>query len=241
MPVFRSIRAVTFDVGGTLLAPHPSVGTLYARASAAFSTSSISSDLLDARFRDAWSGAQPFLHCRENWEKLVDEVFAGLLEHPPSRTFFPDLYTEFGRASAWRLFEDVLPTLDALAAEGFDLGIISNWDDRLRPLLRELRVDRYFNCVVISCETGFAKPSPVVFEEALRQLGHPAAAVLHIGDSLHEDFGGATGAGLPALHLRRDATSQEHQIQSLDDLVPRVLDPPVRAHARPVKFLSSED
>ena len=37
-----------------------------------------------------------------------------------------------------------------------------------------------------SCEAGFAKPSPVVFEESLRQLGRPAASVLHVGDGFVE-------------------------------------------------------
>lgn len=241
IPPGHEIQAVTFDVGGTLLTPEPSVGGVYARAAARHHNIQIPPELLDSRFREAWRRAQSFQHTRDDWERLVDEVFEGLVPRPPRETFFDELYAEFGRASAWRVFDDVLPTLETLAARGIDLGIISNWDDRLRPLLRELRLNRYFTAVIISCETGFAKPSCVAYEEALRQLGCPAHGVLHIGDSMREDFAGATAAGLHALHLRRDAPPSDLQIQSLQDILPWLTAPTVRFPGRgPANFLTPD-
>lgn len=226
MPPFPRIQAVTFDVGGTLIAPHPSVGAIYAQVAARHGSPGLSVATLEDRFARAWGRARNFQHRRDDWERLVDDTFQGLVAHPPSRSgLFEALYREFAEASAWRLFEDVVPTLEALAAQGIDLAVISNWDDRLRPLLRTLRLDRYFACTVVSCETGFAKPSPVIFEEALRQLGRPASGVLHVGDALREDFAGANAAGLHALHLRRDATSKDLQIRSLAE-IPAWIDRP---------------
>lgn len=221
----NGIAAVTFDVGGTLLAPQPSVGAVYARVAARHGHPDCSPGTLDRRFREAWQRSGGSFHqSRSNWERLVDEVFAGLVDPPPSQSFFPQLYAEFARPTAWHIFEDVIPTLEALAGRGLDLGVISNWDERLRPLLKALRLDRYFASITVSCEAGFAKPSPVIFEEALRSLGQPAAAVLHVGDSLIDDFAGATGAGLAALHLRRDAPSADRQIRTLLDLPIRLGD-----------------
>jgi putative hydrolase of the HAD superfamily len=222
MATTRNIQAVTFDVGGTLIAPHPSVGARYAQAALGHDGTSIPATILDQRFREIWGRQQPFQHSRDNWAKLVDEVFDELVKVPPSQSFFPGLYAEFATASAWRTFEDVIPTFEALAGEGLDLGIISNWDERLRPLLRELRLDRYFDCVVISCEAGFTKPSRVVFEEALRQLGRPADEVLHVGDGFREDYTGARDAGFHALHLYRDAPASDHQLRSLSELPHRL-------------------
>lgn len=240
-PPLPRIEAVTFDVGGTLLAPHPSVGEVYARVARRNGLHHAAAPLLEQRFREAWRARPSFGHHREDWEALVDEVFRDLDRRPPSATFFPELYAEFGRAAAWRVFDDVLPTLESLAALGIDLGIVSNWDERLRPLLGELRLDRYFASLVISCEAGFAKPSAVVFETALRQLGRPAAAVLHVGDNLRDDFAGATSAGLHALHLRRDAPSSDFQIQSLHDLLAWVSPPQRRpAPASGTNFLSPD-
>ncbi|MBX3746751.1 MAG: HAD-IA family hydrolase [Verrucomicrobiae bacterium] len=227
-----ALQAITFDVGGTLLQPHPTVGAVYARVAARHGYPALPPEALQSRFQDAWRRIQPFHHSRSDWQRLVHEVFSPLTSAPLPDSLFPALYDEFAQPSAWRVFDDVLPTLDALAAQGIDLGIVSNWDERLRPLLAALRLDRYFDCLVISCETGFAKPSPVIFEEALRQLGRPAASVLHVGDELGNDFAGATAAGLRALHLRRDAPSQDLQIQSLRDLLAWTR-PPAPSEGRP--------
>jgi len=216
------IEAVTFDVGGTLIEPDPSVGEIYARVAARNGAKGLSVDLLNRRFSENWQKARPFHHGQEDWSRLVDRVFEGLLPQPPSETFFAELYAEFAQVGAWRVFDDVVPTIEALAGVGLDLGIISNWDDRLRPLLKDLRLDRYFNSILVSCETGFAKPSPVIFQEALRRLGRPAAAVLHVGDDLQDDFAGATTAGFSALHLRRETPSADLQIQSLHEVAVRL-------------------
>jgi putative hydrolase of the HAD superfamily len=127
------IEAVTFDVGGTLIAPHPSVGAIYARVAARHGTQGLSAETLNRRFARVWKEFRPFHHGREDWSRLVDRVFDGLVPRLPSETFFPELYDEFAQVSAWRIFDDVIPTIEALAGIGLDLGIISNWDDRLRP------------------------------------------------------------------------------------------------------------
>lgn len=223
MPATRSsrIQAVTLDVGGTLITPHPSVGEVYATVAARHGCPGLSPADLEKRFLHAWNQARPFRHDREHWGRLVDTTFSGLVPTPPAQNgLFDALYREFATPSAWRVFEDTVPALESLAGMGLDLAIVSNWDERLRPLLQAFRLDRYFNCIVISCEAGFTKPSPVIFEEALRQLGCPASAALHVGDALREDFSGAIAAGLSALHLRRDAPPLDLQIRSLAEIVP---------------------
>lgn len=212
------ITAVTLDVGGTLITPAPSVGDVYASIARDHGFTGLDASLLEKRFRTLWTELPNPPQRREEWEDVVDLVFEGLVPVLPSKSFFPALYEAFAGAETWHVYEDVLPALESLSALGIDLGIVSNWDDRLRPLLSRLRLDRYFCSFVVSCETGFNKPSPVIFQEALRQLGSPAGSVLHVGDSLMEDFAGATGAGLAALHLRRDASSRDLQIQSLTEI-----------------------
>jgi len=134
----------------------------------------------------------------------------------PSRTFFRALYDRFSDADAWHVFEDVAPSLQALKARGISLGIISNWDDRLRPLLKALKLDHYFQNITISCEAGVHKPSTMIFEEACARLNTKREETLHIGDSLEMDFEGARGAGLAALLLqRKPGTSPPGSIRSL--------------------------
>jgi len=213
------IRAVTFDVGGTLIEVWPSVGHVYAEVAARHGVKGLSAGVLDQRFAAAWRAARKFSYSRSGWAGLVDATFRGLTDRPPSRTFFAELYARFAAPNAWRVFEDVVPTLDALAARGLELGVISNWDERLRPLLEQLKLASYFEAIVVSCEVRSSKPACAIFEHAVQRLGLPPEAVLHVGDSLPMDVRGARAAGLSALLLKRaTGVARVGQIESLREL-----------------------
>lgn len=197
------IQAVTFDVGGTLIKPWPSVGHVYAEVAARHGVKRLQPEALDQQFAAAWRRLRNFNHGREEWAALVDQTFAGFVEKPPSQTFFPELYDRFREPKAWHVFEDVLPALNALAALDLRLGIISNWDDRLSPLLDQLGLSKFFEAIVISCDVGFPKPSPVIFEHTSKKLGVPPELILHVGDSLETDVAGAQSAGCAAVLVER--------------------------------------
>lgn len=214
-----SIQAVTFDAGGTLIEPWPSVGHVYAEVAARHGVKGLSAALLNRRFAAAWRGATRFSYSRSDWAELVDTVFEGLADQPPSRTFFRELYDRFAEADAWRVFEDVAPTLEALAGRGLKLGVVSNWDRRLRPLLERLDLARHFAAIVVSREVGCSKPSPAIFAHAARKLRLPPEAILHVGDDRSVDLRGARKAGLSALLLDRKAKARRaRQIKSLREL-----------------------
>jgi putative hydrolase of the HAD superfamily len=200
----NSIQAVSFDVGGTLIKPHPSVGHVYAEVAIKAGLASFDPDLLNARFSSAWSGKVHFDYSRRAWAEIVLKTFAGCSEtFGASSPFFQQLYERFAQADAWRLYDDVFPALEALTGRGLKLAVISNWDDRLRLLLQNLRLDRFFDAIEVSGESGFHKPAPEIFHRAIQTLGLPANTVLHVGDSPLEDFEGAERAGLRALLIRR--------------------------------------
>jgi putative hydrolase of the HAD superfamily len=214
-----NLKAVTFDAGGTLIKPWPSVGHVYAEAAARHGHARVSPEQLNQRFAAVWKERRPFTHRREEWAALVDRVFEGLVKQPPSETFFPELYDRFGEPEAWRMFDDVLPAIDALAARGISLGIISNWDERLPGLLEWLELRKYFEVVIISCEAGFSKPSPVIFEHAARKLGLAPEFILHVGDDLEDDVAGANSAGFKARLIDRGSgEKREGRIGTLLEL-----------------------
>lgn len=230
MNPFAYIRAVTFDVGGTLIQPWPSVGHVYAEIAGRHGLKNLPIEKLNQQFAAAWRAKKNFQHTRQDWERIVDETFAGLCATPPSRTFFADLYERFARPSAWRVYEDVLPVLEALTTRQMRMAIISNWDERLRPLLGTLALDRYFETLVISCEVGASKPSSVIFSQAVERLGLPSSAILHVGDSWDEDVRGARAAGLRALHIERNKQAVDaNSISSLNAL----MDSTVRSNQNP--------
>jgi putative hydrolase of the HAD superfamily len=153
----------------------------------------------------------------------VNQTFAGLTATPLDTSFFSELYEEFTDPATWRVYEDVRPCLDRLLGSGIKLGVISNWDERLRPLLRALDLDRYFHTIVVSAEAGFHKPGPEIFRAAAKQLLTPPQAILHIGDSRSEDYEGARAAGFQSLLLKRvPAAEKNGAIASLDELAIRL-------------------
>jgi putative hydrolase of the HAD superfamily len=197
------IRAVTFDVGGTLIHPTPSVGHIYADAAARHGCGDISPRVLNQRFAAAWARLENFSHTYAQWAALVDETFAGITQAPPSETFFPDLYARFARPEAWAVFPDVVPALEQLTRAGLKRAIVSNWDERLRPLLRALDLERWFQTIIVSCETGYCKPAPAIFHAAAEALQTPLSEILHVGDSLAMDGLGARATRMQAAIIQR--------------------------------------
>ncbi len=197
------IRAVTFDVGGTLLDSWPSVGHIYSRVAARHGYRQISPQMLNRRFRAAWRAFRGFRHTRRQWAELVDATFRGLSGVHPSRTFFPELFHRFADPRVWRIYDDVLPALGYLKARGLKLGVISNWDERLKPLLGRLGLSKYFDVVVVSCDVGITKPARRIFQAAAAELRLEPGEILHIGDHPLNDYGGARAAGFQAALLKR--------------------------------------
>ena len=214
------IKAVTFDVGGTLIEPWPSVGQVYAEVAARHGVKNVSAELLQTRFKTAWRARKRFNDTRAGWEELVDEAFRGLATTPPSKSFFSEIYDRFAQPEAWHVFEDVRPALESLATQGLKLGVISNWDERLRELLCRLQLDVYFDTIVISCEVHAAKPAPAIFERAAAILNLPSASILHVGDSLEMDLRGAEAAGFRSVQVvRRERSPGDGPIHSLLQVV----------------------
>jgi len=210
---------VSFDVGGTLIQPWPSVGHIYAEVAARHGWNNLPPETLNQNFAAAWRAKESFQHTQEDWAYLVDQTFAGFCAPPPSQTFFPAIYERFAEATAWRIYDDALPAIEALASKGVLLAVISNWDERLRPLLQQFRLERYFETILVSCEVGFTKPSPVIFQLASRQMGIAPGQILHVGDSLSDDVAGAKAAHFQAVLINRDAGSEAGEwIKSLRDL-----------------------
>lgn len=215
-------RAVTFDIGGTLIEPWPSVGHVYAEVAARFGVNDIAPERLTGNFMHAWKARAGFDYSRESWYTLVRETFGDAAARLPAE-FFPVVYDGFAEANTWRVYDDVIPTLDALTRRGLKLGVISNWDERLRPLLRRLGLARYFSSLVISCEVGAAKPDPSLFRQAAAELAVAPHELLHVGDNRTTDVLGAESIDAVARQIVRDGrtlgTSQIRSLLEIDTLV----------------------
>jgi putative hydrolase of the HAD superfamily len=137
------------------------------------------------------------------WRRFLERLCEHLGAPSPSPFAAAELYHRFGRAEAWEVYPEVSATLAALARLGLRLAVVSNWDERLPPLLDDLGLGRRFDAVVYSAAVGVEKPDPRIFLHALERLGVEPEDAVHVGDSAREDVEGALAAGMEALHLVR--------------------------------------
>ena len=127
-------------------------------------------------------------------------------------------------------------TLQRLSQK-YQLGVISNYT--YAPLiyagLRKLKINEFFNVVVVSDEAGWRKPSPKIFRKALMRMRLKADEVLYVGDTPLEDIAGARQVGMKTVFIPSQFNSLEamrkapqpsqpdHVIEKLSDLF-KILD-----------------
>ena len=207
-------RAVTFDVGGTLLRSEPTPAEIYAIHLSRHGRKVYAEDVGPV-FRGAWAEMQSRISSGEDryssvpggerawWGQFVRLVLDRLEHDAPWEILLDDLYAAFANEAVWKAFPTARKTLSTLADRGFRLAVISNWDRRLPDILCNLGLIDLFETVTVSAIEGVEKPAPEIFRRTLDRLGVAPDQALHIGDSPQEDYTGAEQAGLDALLIDR--------------------------------------
>lgn len=107
------------------------------------------------------------------------------------------------------LFEDVKPAFEAIKDLNVSLGLISNIDKDISPLLKELGIYDKFEIIVTSLEAGFCKPSPEIFHFACNKAGIKPEEAVFVGDQYNVDVIGASNAGMRGMLIDRTNCHQE--------------------------------
>jgi putative hydrolase of the HAD superfamily len=201
------IRVVTFDAAGTLIRLVDPAGHTYARVAAEFGCD-CDPESMQTAFVTAWKMLPPPPETpgpdpddgRGWWRSLVEKTL-DIAGYRVDRfnDYFARLYATFSQPGIWELYQDAETILSRLNSSGIRLGLISNFDGRLRTILRQLDVAERFEHLVISSEVGAEKPSARIFNEAARRFAVEPNEILHVGDDPEVDVDGARMAGLQAL------------------------------------------
>lgn len=99
-----------------------------------------------------------------------------------------------------KLYEDTKPFLETL--QGVPVYILSNIDTldvRMATEFHGIKV----NEIITSEDVKSYKPRPELFLEALRRFELKVDEVIHVGDSISSDVGGAKSMGIRAIWLNR--------------------------------------
>ncbi len=207
---FSPVRAVIFDLGGTLLDWHDWDGEVPRRWAAAHAAVAEPGWPPEAEFVEAMVAAE-----EAHWLRVTSEHWSG----PPSG-LIADGLRRLGRHADERdivvileayaravdgtafVFDDSASVLRQLRAAGLRLGLLSNtwwaadWHNAdlathgLAGLLDEL---------VYTSDLPHSKPHPSVFEHAAAVLGVTPAESVMVGDWPEFDIVGAQDAGLRAI------------------------------------------
>jgi HAD superfamily hydrolase (TIGR01549 family) len=103
--------------------------------------------------------------------------------------------------------------LDALRAR-VRTGVCSNFShsETALGILDASRLGERMDAVVVSDAVGWRKPHAGIFEEVLTRLDVASDEVLHVGDSLRADVGGAAALGIRTVWITRRVSEPERSL-----------------------------
>ena len=208
------IKAVFFDMYGTLAGFRPSRYEIQSQACAPFGVQ-VTQEGITAGYAsaDAYMAQQnsvyPIrLRSPEEKDRFFSEYERLILVRAGADVTAEqalDIWRAIGEVKyGLAAFDDVAPVMDVLAARGLVIGMITNIDRDGVELAAGLGLAGRLDVIVTSGEVGADKPSPRIFVEALRRAGVEAGQAVHVGDQPASDVDGALAAGISAVLLDRD-------------------------------------
>lgn len=186
--MFSEVKAVLFDLDGTLIDSAPDLG---AAADRMRTERGLPSLPLEAYRPMAGAGARG----------MLGVAFGITPDHPE----FADLKEEFFRnyeacmTVRTRVFDGVAELIDTLVARRLAWGVVTNKSMRFTgPLTRAMPLFASAGAVIGGDSTPHAKPHPAPLLEAARLLGLGASDCVYVGDDLR-DVQAGRAAGMPTI------------------------------------------
>lgn len=230
-------RAVFFDAGETLLAPHPSFAEIFAAVLAEHGRRVGIEQVDEARVAVAanfdklatdaglttWSTSRNL--SRRFWALIYGVIFEHLGVEDTGGKLFEAVYERFTRFESYRLFDDVLPTIRAIRDAGVAVGLISNFEEWLEEMLTAWEVTTLFEPIVISGREGIEKPDPAIFRLAVERAGVAPEEAVYVGDHPRIDAAGAEAVGMASILIDRRGQHPSHdgpRVAGLADILPLI-------------------
>lgn len=219
-------EVVFLDVGDTLIRAHPSWAAIYRQGLREFGVEVTEKDLERALLQETqenpwWLDDAPFEPTEENsYQKIVrfDRAVLGRLGlNDLQDDAFRRIEDAFARRSAWYVYPDVLPCLDAMRDAGLRLCVISNFVWGAPELIHDLDLADHFEALVISARVGFQKPNEGIFRHALEVMSVAPENAIHVGDSYKADVEGARRLGITGVMIARQSADTAFMRTELDD------------------------
>lgn len=221
-------RLVTFDATNTLLKFKEPVGQAYSGVASLYGVTSDPKKLTSS-FKREWKhmlaqhpnfGCYDGLTSQDWWSELVRRTFlhsgCASVSDGKMTLIATHLFESYKTSHCWAVDKGAESILKKLKLTGHKVGMISNTDERLDAVLRNVGLRQYFDFVIASAVARVEKPSKEVFSLALSHASQgddikPYEA-LHVGDDVELDYCASRRAGWNGALLLRDFSRQEQRV-----------------------------
>ncbi len=116
------------------------------------------------------------------------------------------------------LVPGAVETVRAIHEQGIPIGVVSSavYHPFLEWTIEMFGIQDALPVVVTSASARYYKSRPEIFLLAAQALGSDPARMVHVGDSLRFDVGGASRAGMGTVWLRRDGAQPDDDVAAPD-------------------------
>ena len=164
-------------------------------------------------------GVYQGLTAEQYWRAFVHRIFNSLghdMDYKAVDKAADILIHDFDTdPTMWEILPHAESVLQNIRTNGTKLGVISNFDERLKDTLHKQRLARYFDFVVTCFDAMAEKPDARIFEHALGIAGVKAKDTVHVGDDPERDFRAARRVGMKAILLNANNRLSEEEMREV--------------------------
>ncbi|MFT4282981.1 MAG: HAD family hydrolase [Candidatus Woesearchaeota archaeon] len=180
-----------------------------------------------------------FLRDRRDFSEFVlhfEEVFL-TKEYESLKQGFEEVVNEFGlripdfvydkligmwnkNAILAKEYEDTFEVLEDLKKEGYKLALLANIDKfSWEQLKQKFELDKYFDKVFLSFETGKLKHNETAYKDILKAFKVKSDDAVMIGDGIESDMESSAKSDIKGILIdRRDSREFQNKITSLKEI-----------------------
>ena len=199
------IKAVLFDLGGTLIKTSP-VPIIFERILSSHGIRAKGN--VDEAFLDEVAKGMADDHglpYREFWRIYNGKILRKMGVSGNLENLADTVSDEWWGHADLELFPEVEGTLLALRKQGLKLGMVTNgFRKDVDDIFQRVSLSDKFDVAVGVDDVGVGKPDRKIFMYALEKLSINPREALFVGDNIELDYRGAENSGLKPLLIDRD-------------------------------------
>ncbi|KAJ3264574.1 Haloacid dehalogenase-like hydrolase domain-containing protein 3 [Chytriomyces hyalinus] len=224
-----TVRLVTFDAFNTLFRLKKPVGTLYAQhlrqLGHAVPSDAAVTRSFGAAYKRAALSAPHFGHAtaggyRAWWTRVITDTLATTGLPNPDTATVESLINLFATKDPYEVEKSAIPLIAHLKHRGCTVGVLSDSDDRTIKIMAELGFKNLVDFYCLSHQIGASKPSPLMYEAALRLAAAASRhgerihshEACHVGDDIERDYEGARACAWNAILWKNEGTASLEKV-----------------------------